>query len=91
MIWVDGIYSINEDDDGNDGDTFTRELKSLDWPKVYEAITEIFDWEASQHGHVYVECVEIWEEDVDDYLYHYSREEAIALSNNMIKNCKSIW
>lgn len=85
MIFVDGNYA-----DG-DGENLveTLELTKLDWDDVNLCISELFKWE--QENNIHIDFVEVWREDENDPIRHYTREEAIDLCNPTLKYCRSIW
>ncbi len=85
MIFVDGGYT----NEAGHNEIYTIELDQLDWDDVNYCIGEIFKWEEAADQ--YINFIEVWESDNDDFLAHYTRKEALDIANPIMKNCRSIW
>jgi len=85
-FFVDANYTH----DAGHTDVYTIDLDELDWEDVNTCIGEIFKWENENGRHV--NFIEVWEDDDDENaLAHYSREEALDICNPILARCRSIW
>jgi len=88
MIYVDANYYTKT----HPGilDVKTIELMESTSKIITQNIEELFKWEIN-HPNLYIIFFEIWEDDDETPLAHYTRSEAITLCNPWMKNCNTIW